>query len=136
VPQSNIPVLLNRPSWTASTAPSAIPSAVAGSPRRTAADSNQQVSSDVQQHQLVTGSSVRAPPALVGEGRIYGTGGSDRTAYRGPVPNYNPVNRNMYNLQTGRTSLMASPTRYVKIDRQTDRRTEGQKDRRTEGQTD
>jgi hypothetical protein len=107
---SNIPVLLNRP-WTAASAPLAASasgsSSVAASPRRaaTAGQPQQLEPAAVQRTRL-------------SEGRIYGTGGSDKTTYsRGPpgmgCSNYNPVNRNMYNLNTGRASQLASPSRYT-----------------------
>ena len=125
--QSNIPVPLSRP-WAATSAPVAasapsssnFPSAMVGSPRR-----DQKAMHGLPQQQLANAGPATAataaavlrpqPAVLTSEGRIYGTGGSDKTGiYRGGgqlVPNYNPVNRNMYNLQTGRSSLLASPYR-------------------------
>ncbi len=115
---SNIPVLLNRP-WTAASAPLAAASAngsssVAASPRRAATAGEQRT--------IGGGGQPLEPSAVqrtrLTDGRIYGTGGSDKTTYnRGPpgmgCGNFNPVNRNMYNLNTGRASLLASPSRYI-----------------------
>jgi hypothetical protein len=114
---SNIPVLLNRP-WTAASAALAASasgsSSVAASPRRAATAGEQRSMGGVQPQQLEPAAVQRT---RLGEGRIYGTGGSDKTTYnRGPPGvgcSYNPVNRNMYNLNTGRASLLASPSRYT-----------------------
>jgi hypothetical protein len=118
---SNIPVLLSRP-WTSASHPPVAASGqsvAAASPRR-ATTAGDQRNNNGQQQQLVSAVAATTAAALRpqqqqllsgGEGRIYGTGGSDKTAYRGPVASYNPVNRNMYNLQTGRSSQLSSPSR-------------------------
>jgi hypothetical protein len=111
---SNIPVLLNRP-WTAAPASASGSSSVAASPRRAATAGEQRtIGGGVQPQQLEPSAVQRT---RLTDGRIYGTGGSDKTTYnRGPPGmgcSYNPVNRNVYNLNTGRASLLASPSRYT-----------------------
>jgi hypothetical protein len=111
---SNIPVLLNRP-WTAASA--ALAASASGSSSGAASPRHAATAGE----QRTIGGGQLEPAAVqrtkLTEGRIYGTGGSDKTTYnRGPVGmgcSYNPVNRNMYNLNTGRASLLASPSRYT-----------------------